>query len=122
MGKIIVSRKLAEAIDDVRGAYDDERLLTLHVQTKIETGKSWESEWKPLNDLAILEMSKVIIFGYEVEPTPEEKLLELYKQQVSWSDTNDLDDKRAHTTYSNAIRKTLDVLGIVVKGINDYDN
>lgn len=118
--KIKVSRTLAEALDDVRETHNDERILNLHVQTKFDASKSWGTGWTPLNDLTALELSKILIYGYEIEETPHEKLKRLYDAPPQYvGEENVMLAMQLETAFRHGIKTALKMLDAQVKGIND---
>lgn len=116
--KVKVSREVADYIDE-----------TLEWARK-NIAKRFEGNEREIKSYAFegigniggftrFEIAEILINGYEIEETPEEKLLATYQRQRAWQETNDPFDRRAHTAYGNAIVYTLDTLGIKIKGIND---
>jgi hypothetical protein len=65
----------------------------------------WEGKRKALNDLDLETVNIALYVGYEVEPGPEEKVLEYY---------NELE----HGFARGAVTVTLNILNIQIKGIN----
>lgn len=112
MEKIKVSKDVAKDLEFV-SQYSFDSTLEAHMKSE------WSEHYsKGFKDLKTKDLASALINGYEVEETPEEKILETFKRQVYWQKTNDIFDKRAHTAYADAILYTLDTLGIKIKGIN----
>ncbi|MDQ0174458.1 hypothetical protein [Bacillus chungangensis] len=72
----------------------------------------------PLNKIDLQTLMAAMVNGYEIEKTPEEKLLAYYKNM--WMCEDD-----SGTMYSlgvcEGIRNTLEILGITVEGISTQD-
>ncbi|MCT6924594.1 hypothetical protein [Metasolibacillus sp.] len=112
--KVKVSREVAKAIEYVKENYKFESSLRVHLS------ENWHSSHlRCLKELSTEAFVSLLLNGYEIEETPEEKLLATYQRQRTWQETNDPYDRRAHTAYGNAIVYTLDTLGIKIKGINE---
>lgn len=72
--KVKVSRELATAIEtalEYCGSKND--VLQEHIDT-------WSDDCIPLNSLSFLELAEILVNGYEVEQTPEEKWEGIYKE------------------------------------------
>ncbi|WP_368900708.1 hypothetical protein [Oceanobacillus oncorhynchi] len=61
---------------------------------------------------------KALVNDYEVEETPEEKLIKVYKQYLQSTSIGSM-DARLFACKAAGIRETLDILGIEIKGINE---
>ena len=103
--KVKVSREVAEAIESAFEVSNKEQVLEDHARSGMWQNK----EFLPLNNLSLLEMAAIVINGYEIEETPEEKFLRVYKMQL---DINRLD-------FADGMKYALETLGIKIKGIND---
>lgn len=63
---------------------------------------------------------EALVNGYEVEPTPEKKLLEMYKQALQNHQNAKIDEEIIYYSgYSQGILITLETLGIEIEGINE---
>lgn len=124
--KVKVSREVADALEKLI----NNALVIFHGEQKtIENaiteliirnslGSTYHGECSVLNNLSTYEFSKILIVGYEVEQTPEEKLLSWYQEQNNiWG--FHLDGEVEARVTVQAIEKTLDILGIKIKGINE---
>lgn len=81
--------------------------------------KSWNDGFENLKAEALcmknispFELSRILVKGYEVEQTSEEKLAEFYRGRVNSS--NDYEREYAH-----GIEFALRSLGIKIKGVNE---
>lgn len=112
--KVKVSREIAEALDTVLPNGNISRCIEAHV-------KDWDYHpKKPLNNLTTEEFAKCCLVGYEVELTPEEKILDDYLIEKNNSETSPFHESRAISHgYTLGVRSTLNFLGIKIKGINE---
>lgn len=121
--KVKVSREVAEFIKSYEenvascNGWED-HLLMEHSREFFGSFEGAKDEALCMKDIPPIELAKILINGYEIKQTPEEKLLATYERQRAWQETNDPFDRRAHTAYGNAIVYTLDTLGIKIEGIN----
>lgn len=110
MNKVKVSREVAEAIERLRkNGHDNNSFIEGHVKYGYELDEN-----KCLNELDTETLARALLIGYEVEETPEEEILEVYnfKYGAGWGA-----GYTAGVRYG--IKKTLDVYGIKIKGVND---
>ncbi|KYG89018.1 hypothetical protein A0U40_13405 [[Bacillus] sp. KCTC 13219] len=113
--KVKVSREVAEALRTVLPNGNIGACIEMHV-------KGWEYKPKlPLNKLTTEEFARCCLIGYEIEETPEEKLLKEFELATERSETptNDLYVNGYWNGIRESILATLDILGIKIKGIND---
>ena len=118
--KVKVSRELAKAIEIATATNDESYLLWLHHDIQ-RTGSGWEVGYPgcgPLGEIPTIEFAEILINGYEIEKTPEEKLTEWYLSlNQTWG--YHLDGEVEAKIAVETIDKTLEILGIKIKGIND---
>lgn len=113
--KVKVSREVARVLDEVRGCHEPTIDDFIERHAKGDVGRDWEA----LKQYRTLFVAHLIYTGdYEIEQTPEEKILATFQRQFTQCDTSDICDNRVRTAYANAIVYTLDTLGIKIKGIN----
>lgn len=116
MEKVKLTKKQAEALEQLRSEWSKGAIIRTHVES------SWTiSKYRPLNELSIEELAKALINGYEVEQTPEEKLREYYElSNFLRYDKEDLVPtvRQRMIGEQMGVRKTLNILGIKVEGIN----
>ena len=118
--KVKVSRELAKAIEIVTTKHDESYLLWLHRQIQ-RTGSGWETGYPgcdSLDGISTIKFAEILINGYEVEETPEEKILKTYQSKNDGRLQSD-DMKWINDAYTNGIVFTLEMLGIKIKGINE---
>lgn len=109
MEKLKVNKKMGEALDFAikeRGG-DINKLLKQHSKEEIPWRGKRISE---LNRLNLEDMARALIVGFEVEETPEEKLLRFYKGN---SGNEKFDD-----AFNKGIEAALEALNIKIRGIN----
>lgn len=93
--------------------WSKEDVLEYHVT------REWTDRFSPLNDLDTVTIAAALINGYEVEKTPEEKVREYYDElcdkfdHACWSS-----DELEYGCKKQAVRETLDKLGIKIEGVN----
>lgn len=106
--KVKVSRVVANVLDELRGCHGPTIDDFIERHTKGEVGP----DWQVLKQYRTLVVAHLIYTGdYEIEETPEEILLHEYQEGLRIG--------AGHRTHANAIKFTLDTLGIKIKGINE---
>lgn len=103
--KVKLTKAQSEEIKTLLKENPAEDIIQDHVE-----GKWWDDS--PLNGLALDTLIRALYIGYEVEQTPEEKLLYCYAETSSINE-----DFREG--YRAGIEGTLKILNIKIKGIND---
>ncbi|TFW49268.1 hypothetical protein [Bacillus sp. 005/A4HT-01/001] len=101
-----ITKEQAEAITYLRGlGRDDEYILRNH--------REYIMNCAVLNKLSLVSLAAALINGYEIVMTPEEVLQEYYVEafHTAW-------DERAGHDIQDAIRYTLETLGIKIEGVN----
>lgn len=107
MSKVKVSKEVATALDTALKVMDKEKFFEEH-SNKFR----WTLDiYLPLNQISNWQMSQILINGYEVEKTPEEKLISVYNHQT--------ENKFHDNAFNNGVIATLEILNIKIKGIND---
>lgn len=113
--KVKVSREVAEAIEYLLNhedyGYTKEKLLVAHAGMEKYPKRNWAGD-NPLNDIDLLVLAAILVNGYDIEQTPEEKLAEFYRGRVNSS--NDYEREYAH-----GIEFAVRSLGIKIKGVNE---
>ena len=108
MEKIKVEKEIFEALkfweERNRNSLEDVLYIRQH------QGGFISQKLAPINNLSIEDLCKCLIIGYELEETPEEKLLDLYKNSVI--------NGYEGVQFRRGINETLKILDIKVKGIN----
>lgn len=91
----------------MRERHSDEQIMADHTD-------GWKKPFlEPLNKLNALDLARALLIGYEVEETPEEMLLDMYKYRTA-SRTD-----REHSVVRETIYSVLEIIGMKVPGIND---
>lgn len=114
MNKAVLPKEIAELIKlSLDSLSSDNKLLNdyqyILYQVLYYTEDDKDEKW--LNEGDNLEvLVKAIKYGYEVEKTPEEKLLEMY---------NEPNHNERSASFRYGVEVALNTLGITVKGIND---
>lgn len=107
--KIKVSKKMFLALEEGLRVSPKEELLKDHMSS----GKWIGEEFSIFNTLGILEMAEILINGYELKETPEERLVDFLNFKIR-------DDFREFDKgIKLGVLKTLDILNIKIKGINE---
>jgi len=112
--KVTVTKKVAEAIEDVRKMYrDSEIIATIEIDrgctaygSKMPTLIKFTRQAEGNLDLIM----QALVNGYEVEKSPEEKIREYYE---SLNDEFTYEPKER-----DGIEQTLNLLGIKIGGVN----
>lgn len=112
-GKVKITKSLAKAIE---GALDEcgsiDGVLANH-------DYDWIEECTPLNELNHHQLAIILINGYEVEQTPEDKIKELYEEYNDLYVRSDEDVYQKYLFARDAIAEVLEILDIEIKGIDD---
>ncbi|MED4206565.1 hypothetical protein [Neobacillus mesonae] len=102
MQKVLLSKKEATALKNAleRSRGDKSSVIQWH------SHNLWDEKTAPLNDVDLDTVCKALYVGYEVEPGPEEKVLEIY---------NDLE---VNGRAREIVKEVLKIFNIQIKGIN----
>lgn len=121
MEKIKVSRAVANFIESYEKSYMyvgwDNKMLSEHAYQYCSGSYLDES----LKGVTPLQLSKILIYGYEVEETPEEHLSRLYlfPPKYLWVDnTHRSVETRIKIAYRDGIEIALKLMEVEVKGIH----
>jgi DNA integrity scanning protein DisA with diadenylate cyclase activity len=110
--KIIVPKKVADAIAHYVSLADTKtEALTDIIRLGFEAERSEIILRHFDNDLD--ELMEALICGYEVEVTPEEKVLAFYKDRRNSSEGS------SYHYQADGVIYTLDLLGIKIAGVNE---
>jgi hypothetical protein len=105
--KVKLTREQAECLKENELMHGTEKLVQIHAIDP----NGWLDN-NPLHGLPLDTIIRALYIGYEVEQTPEEKLLQYYTVQK-----NSVSDDQERTEV--AIVRVLEFLGMKVKGINE---
>jgi hypothetical protein len=117
--KVKLPKEVAEAIEHALKlpAYPTiQHLMSAHARA-VETDELWGAECEPLNKVGLFEMADILRFGYEVEQTPEDKVVEYFKQLHDADAFTEGERKR----HKKILTHTLDLLNIKITGVNDHE-
>ncbi len=121
--KVVVTKEVAEAIKELKAKYGVYGTLH-HVHGAITrepemTVKRWVEE---SSGISYDTLAEILINGYEVEKSPEDKVREYYEKcRLNYIEA---DDKRLFSQaeylngQSTGISLTLEILGIKIEGVN----
>lgn len=116
MEKIKVSSEVATFINNYEKGYKyvgwEDSLIVDHSKMWFDSFLGANEEAVCMKDVTPLQLSKILIYGYEVEKTPEEKLLDRYKYHARSGRKSDYS-----RGVADGIAMALVRLGIEVKGI-----
>ncbi len=109
-----ITKEQAEAIEFLREHYDDRRILELYDEDGIgHMHQMYGHDCGSLYDLELIELAAALINGYEIGKSPEETLQEYYVEALHTA----RDEATGHD-IQDAIRYTLETLGIKIEGVN----
>lgn len=116
MEKLKVKKEVFESLNVAKMYNSTENIIKEH----IKCNNDWEGGCEGINGMDIFDLCKALFVGYELEETPEEKILESYKNAVELLDSklNNLPEGYMQGT-KDCTEFILDTLGIKIKGINE---
>ncbi|NGM81269.1 DUF1642 domain-containing protein [Paenibacillus sp. 7124] len=119
---VVIPREVAQAIEVMRSefattcAYSNEDIARVYTDSRYS-----DSLAKSIRKLPFDTLMRALLDGYERERTPEETVAEIYRKLSASADQ----ERRAYngepTQYlmaALAVKRVLDVLGIVIPGVN----
>ena len=121
MEKVKVSKEVAEFMESFKTLGDvnwENALLEQHTEVIRDTDATIKEGAKCMLQYSTFEVAQMLVNGWEVEKSPEDKILETFQRQYTQCDADDICDKRSRVAYANGIVYTLDTLGIKIEGIN----
>ncbi len=113
LDKVQVSREISDALDYVTRRFNNEVIIDAHV--RCPNGWNLDSN-KALNGLDLDILIRALYIGYEVELTPEEKVLEYfnkYKKKIIDGTASPIDE-----LVAQAIETTCILLNRKIEGVN----
>ncbi|MGM0815358.1 MAG: hypothetical protein ACQEUO_07520 [Bacillota bacterium] len=113
-----ITKEQAEAIEFLREIYRDEWIISFYVEDTLRLNGKGEREfaghgYEVIYEIGLLTLAAALINGYEVADSPEEKLQEYYVEALHTA----RDETTGHD-IQDAIRYTLETLGIKIEGVN----
>lgn len=118
MDKVKVSREVAEAFEHLkklRRYINDNDILIEHIEKYQNDG--WFGKLKPLNNVEPLTLAKMFE-GYEIEPSPQELLINFIKRAEVEASSCDYTDQVRGRTKLETVGMMLSLFNIKVSGIN----
>ncbi|MER1998395.1 MAG: hypothetical protein ABS882_01365 [Lysinibacillus sp.] len=121
--KVKVSREVAKAIDFVINVAEIQFKDVMGIMLEGGFSRPENKKAFPLNNLPLKQIAAILINGYEIEETPEEKLLGIYN--LTWHEYNRITNfQEKHggefeNGFAKGIEKAIETLGIKIKGINE---
>lgn len=119
--KVKVSRGVAEAIEYLLNhkhyGYTKEKLLASHAAMEKYSKRNWAEGARPLNNISLLVLAKILISGYEVEDSPEDILLKEYKS-MNGACTPKTEFGKSAIERRKGFLTALDILGVKIEGVN----
>lgn len=123
---IILPRKVADSVKHYRDAGCTNsnimaRVITMNFYNEPFADElyEWANKGRGKNREKLME---ALVNGYEVEKTPEEKILDYYHEQYMYFQAYSLERDRGKAMVYDAkidgIKNTLNMLGIEIEGIN----
>ncbi|MCP1528547.1 hypothetical protein [Bacillus pumilus] len=108
-----ITKEQAEAITYLRGLGRDDEYILSHFGVYVR-------HCAVLNELSRVSLAAALINGYEIEKSPEEKVREYYGFNHDEHHKVLTASPRGQYTsgVADGIRKTIDLLGIKVEGVN----
>ncbi|SDM18224.1 hypothetical protein [Bacillus sp. OK048] len=109
MEKVMISKEEAAALESALEVNGGDRA---NVSQYHGVNGLWTDKREALNNIDLETLNVALYVGYEIEPGPEDKILEYY---------HSLDTSREFSSewqMSLAVTKTLNLLNIKIKGIN----
>lgn len=107
--KVKVSKEVAEAIEFLKKEFD----YNFEAFMKVSLNDGWHinKNCTPLNKISVEDLAKILINGYEVELTPEEKIKKLFYGYAGENEFHESDAQKA-------ILELLEILEKKVEGVN----
>ncbi|WP_226570338.1 DUF1642 domain-containing protein [Bacillus stratosphericus] len=116
-----IMKEQAEAIEFLRKHYDDSTIIAMYAEDTIGyVHQTYGHDCGSVYGLDLLNFAAALINGYEIEKTPEEKVREYYAFNHDERCKVLTASPRGQYTsgVADGIRKTLDLLGVKIEGVN----
>lgn len=108
MEKVLLTKAQSEALENALDFCGKKSLVVENHLTAV-----WSGSRRPLSELSTEKLLDALIEGYEIEPSPEEKLLAFYESLCDETDFN---------SYEAGVKcglvEALNILEIPIKGVN----
>ena len=111
MEKVTVKREVAEAIEfQLMGRSAEE--IVCSKATQLKGCGEFTNSSAVLNDISMETLVRALYVGYEVEKTPKQELVEIYRYYRKEAYSPDM------TAYADGIARAVNTLGISIEGVN----
>ncbi|MEK4311730.1 hypothetical protein [Bacillus sp. FSL P2-0092] len=109
-----ITKEQAEAIEFLKAGHGESEILKMYVDDSIGLMiNMFGHDCGSIYDLSLIELAAALINGYEIGISPEESLHEYYVEALHTA----RDEVTGHD-IQDAIRYTLETLGIKIEGVN----
>jgi hypothetical protein len=110
---VLLTKEQAEALEFAKAKVKKEDIVRWHVD------HIWTDEEKPLRGLSLDTLITALYVGYEIEPSPEEKITKIYKEAQDFYKKYIAEASGSfHAGQLEGIRITLDLFNHKIKGVN----
>lgn len=119
--KVTIPKEVAGAIEELRTNVESDIDLIASISERKIAPQIKISNWLNVNDWAEREslLLSALVNGYEVEKTPEDRVRELYDEQVALEKETQGRDESYHFGKQRGIIATLRLLDMKIEGVND---
>ena len=121
--KVKVSREVANFIERYETNVDrtpgwKDHLIFEHSRAWVGNFDDVTEDALCMSEISPLELAEILVVGYEIEETPEDRILETYNSCIR-PNINFPPQKNHVQGFASGIEFVLKELGIKIKGIND---
>lgn len=114
MDKVFISTIQEKVLLKLKKEFSNEDILIQHSELFV-CGDLWAMGYESLNSISLEDMAIILLIGYEIKKTPEEKIVDLFNNKVIA--TGDY-SQGYHDGKNCAIISVLDILNMKIDGIN----
>lgn len=121
--KVKVKREIAKNLDRVISNFEGDKAFIIANYVKAGCRLFWKDDFNVMRELSDDALFKALYVGYEIEETPEEKLLVKFdwvrdEYKKAWDKGDDYNISKMQGMY-DGIKVALETLSIKIKGINE---
>ncbi|WP_339306490.1 hypothetical protein [Paenibacillus sp. FSL R5-0519] len=109
--KAKLTKEQAASLEDASKYNDIEKIVRIHMDVPVT--KAWMRGSVHLNEISLDTLIRALYIGYEVEMTPEEKILEIYNIGYSRSGFGE-----ENIAFREGIALALHTFGIKAEGVH----
>ncbi|OLS39101.1 hypothetical protein [Bacillus sp. MRMR6] len=114
--KVVLTKEQAEAIEYWLNTYTGGKEELIKIQI---TDAEWVDECESLNAITLDTLIRALYVGFEIEPSPEEKMVQIYKDAQRFYKKYIAEASGTfHAGQLEGIQITLDLFNIKIKGVN----